>query len=339
MNSLEAARVLAVLDEARDGLRLLSAVGNEVLQSAEQIKDLVDEALGDAILAHRDAVADRKGKSLQEGGGTTMQLWRLLKQNPEVEAKLRGLQARQSPATTQLISTFEKLRAAIQKQLTTTVEEDTSNQEHFHLVKEREERAFSEKTQLEQKIKLQRIERQKQLSTITGTEEKATRELEMNQGEAEAANNSLKAAAAATREADNAEYKSVKEQLLAQLTAARGELAAIHEDNKELESQLRKAKKRAEQDVESVIHSFDKDMMEREKEYQENLAVYNELQKQITEYSDNIQQLKKQREDHEAEQQRIRDEQRKAQQRQRLINTAATMIQKAWKLYKVINRQ
>lgn len=37
--------------------------------------------------------------------------------------------------------------------------------------------AFSEKNQLEQKLKLQRIERQKQLSTIIAAEEKAQSEL------------------------------------------------------------------------------------------------------------------------------------------------------------------
>lgn len=67
-----------------------------------------------------------------------------------------------------------------------------------------------------------------------------------------------------------------------QLAAARAELATLQEEHKEQEAQLRKVKKRAEQDVESVIHTFDQEMMEREREYQDAMAVYTELHGQIT---------------------------------------------------------
>jgi multidrug efflux pump subunit AcrA (membrane-fusion protein) len=57
------------------------------------------------------------------------------------------------------------------------VEEDSSNLEYYGEVKEREEKALAERTQLEQKLKLQRVERQKALSTAQAAEDQARSEL------------------------------------------------------------------------------------------------------------------------------------------------------------------
>jgi len=56
----------------------------------------------------------------------------------------------------------------VHKRLHTTVEEDTSNREHYQEVREREERAAAEREQLEHKLKLQRVERQKQVGGVDG---------------------------------------------------------------------------------------------------------------------------------------------------------------------------
>ena len=111
-----------------------------------------------------------------------------------------------------------QLRHFAQKRLTTTVEEDSSNREYFDEVKvrrvctnectmlsigrtfwcvltcdhdvtpqEREERAVSEKIQLEQKLKLQRVELQKQANQIQTSEDKTRAELhELQVGDSEA---------------------------------------------------------------------------------------------------------------------------------------------------------
>ncbi|GMH34105.1 hypothetical protein BSKO_01939 [Bryopsis sp. KO-2023] len=269
MNSVEAVRVLAVLDEALDGLRLLSSVTPEVLESAAQVKDVLDQ-----------------------------------------------------------------LRACTHKQLTTSVEEDKSNQEHFQEVKEREERAFSEKTQLEQKLKLQRIERQKQLFTITSAEEKAKNELAAIQTETEDTNRALEEDARRTRQSDNESYNSRRDELTKELQAASSELAKLYEDHKDMELQARKAKTRAEHDVEGVLHGFDEEMASREEEYQEALGVYNELQRQIEEYREGLEQLTKERLDYEAEKKRAAEEKRKLEQHNFRVNRAAKTIQKSWKGFK-----
>lgn len=46
-------------------------------------------------------------------------------------------------------------------------------------------------------------------------------------------------------------------------------MVKLREDNKVAEANLRKAKKRAQQDVESVIAEYDQDLGSKEDEYQE----------------------------------------------------------------------
>ena len=54
-----------------------------------------------------------------------------------------------------------------------------------------------------------------------------------------------------------------------QLKLEKARLVKLREDNKVAEANLRKAKKRAQQDVESVIAEYDQDLGSKEDEYQE----------------------------------------------------------------------
>ena len=54
-----------------------------------------------------------------------------------------------------------------------------------------------------------------------------------------------------------------------QLRNEQARLLALREDNKGAEAALRKAKKRAQQDVEAVIGEYDQDLGSKEEEYQE----------------------------------------------------------------------
>lgn len=66
-----------------------------------------------------------------------------------------------------------------------------------------------------------------------------------------------------------------------QMADAEQEQQKLIEENREMEIHARKAKSRAENDLESAINSFDVEMEGHEKEYQEALGVYEELQRQI----------------------------------------------------------
>lgn len=81
---------------------------------------------------------------------------------PAAEAKLVALGGERSDAMLHIVKLFQDVRDFGHKRLTTTVEEDKSVQEHFEDVKIREEKALSEKAQLQSKLKLDRLQRQRQ---------------------------------------------------------------------------------------------------------------------------------------------------------------------------------
>ena len=82
---------------------------------------------------------------------------------PSPDTKLGALNSDRSDAMLRIVRFFQDMRDFAHKRLTTTVEEDKSVQEHFEDVKIREEKALSEKSQLQQKLKLDRLQRQRQV--------------------------------------------------------------------------------------------------------------------------------------------------------------------------------
>lgn len=81
---------------------------------------------------------------------------------PECEGKLAALQGERSHGVQHALRLLAHIRDFAHKRLTTTVEEDRSVREHFEDVRLREEKAVSEKQQLQQRLKLERMQRQRQ---------------------------------------------------------------------------------------------------------------------------------------------------------------------------------
>ena len=88
-----------------------------------------------------------------------------------------ALHVERTDAALQVVEIFKQLRDFTHSKLTATVEEDNSQREHFEEIKIREEKAMSEKQQLQQKLKLERIERQKQANLILAEEASANAQL------------------------------------------------------------------------------------------------------------------------------------------------------------------
>ncbi len=63
--------------------------------------------------------------------------------------------------------------------------------------------------------------------------------------------------------------------MLVQLAAAQARLASLRAENRAAEAALRKHKKRAAQDVESVISEYDTDLLAKEADYQVRERVMN----------------------------------------------------------------
>jgi IQ domain-containing protein D len=85
---------------------------------------------------------------------------------PDAEAKLMTLQGERSDGMLHAIRLLKDMKEFALKRLTTTVEEDKSVHDHFEDVKMREEKAVSEKQQLQQRLKLERLQCQKQLGLM-----------------------------------------------------------------------------------------------------------------------------------------------------------------------------
>lgn len=107
----------------------------------------------------------------------TSEAGQCLQKTPGAEAKLASLATERTDSMLQVMELLSQLQGFVKKRMTTTVEEDNSQREHFEEVKIREEKAMSEKQQLQQKLKLERIERQKQINLITEEEECANSQL------------------------------------------------------------------------------------------------------------------------------------------------------------------
>ena len=263
---------------------------------------------------------------------STWELVRLLKKSPST-AKLQRLSER-SPAMLQVISYMTKLRHFAQKKLHTTVEEDNSNREYFQEVKEREERAVSEKVQLEQKLKLQRVELAKQASVIQSTEDKARAELHELLSETDAHRTAIDKSASTVRAEDFKTFDSEFKSLMAELEARKSMLVKMRDDHKAAELALRKAKKRAQQDVESVIGEYDNVLGSKEEEYQEVHTEHLEVLKKLETLTTSCNEMYRERIEHEQREERETNERIDAGLKKARQTRAAKVIQAAWRAWK-----
>eukprot|EP00878_Enallax_costatus_P045597 GHUV01055017.1.p1 GENE.GHUV01055017.1~~GHUV01055017.1.p1 ORF type:complete len:177 (+),score=45.23 GHUV01055017.1:166-696(+) len=167
MNILESHRVLSVLDDTVDGLRLVSYITPEVVAAADQLGGVLGQDVRDALLQHAAALSelpeDFKPCELLRSSSA---LLRVLKKSPGIEEALQSLEVDRSPAIMQLISYFDRHRADLHKQLITTVEEDATNRDHYAALADRREKAAASKLQLEHKLKTQRMEQAKQIGVL-----------------------------------------------------------------------------------------------------------------------------------------------------------------------------
>lgn len=334
MNSLEAYRVMQVLDEAMDGLRLLSHVDSEVLEAADTLGDVVGEDISKSLLTHKIAAAGCRGQvSHDTFNASSMELWRILKKSPTAESKLSAMQKERSPAMMSYLQTFEKLRQTAYKKLTTTVEEDNSNREHFMEVCMREKKALEQRNTLEQQLALQRRERQKEMEQITNAEDRAASELEDIQEEAKMRQGSLDETSRRAKESDLEKFNSENGKLGKEREKLMGELAELRARNKEMETQARKKKSKGEQEVEAWLNDYDRDMGSKESAYRDELAVYERVVAQLEEYQEKTTQLKAEREEYERQERLRMIAELTERNREKIRNKAALTIQTAWKAY------
>ncbi|KAG2483037.1 hypothetical protein HYH03_018066 [Edaphochlamys debaryana] len=334
MNSVEAGRVLSVLDDTLEGLRLISYVTQDVLDTAEQLRDILGEDLANTLIKHRQLLQSSKSSLNNEQlMASTLELVRLLKKSPSAQ-RLQVLPYDRTYGVLQALQYFEQLRQFAQKRLTTTVEEDSSNREYFEEVRDREERAVAERLQLEQKLRLQRVELQKAAGTIQVAEDRARGEVAEVQTSTSQARSGIEGGAKSQQEADKAAFKSDLDQVSRELASARSELARLRGEHKDNEALLRKARKRAEQDVEVQIGEYDADVGAKEEELGKARAEYEEVITKLQDYTRGWNEMLQERLEYEERERRLAHERLQANLHNVRINRAARVIQQAWRAYK-----
>lgn len=332
MNSLEAYRVMQVLDEAQEGLRLLSYIDSDILDAADTLGDVIGEDISKSLITHKIAASGARGQVYNEIlHASSLELWRILKKSPQAEAKLSAMQKDRSPAMVDVLKTIEKLRSTFYKKLTTTVEEDNSNAEYFEEVCQREEKAKKEQLTLEQRLRLESRERHKAVQLITTAEERAMNELKDIQEEAVQKQQQLETTSKEIKDADQEEFDASHQELTTEVEKLRKELASLKTSNKELEQTARKRKGKGEQDVEAWLTEFDKEMGAKDKAFKDELAVYEDVVARLRDCTAKTEELKKEREAYErSERERKIRELTELNQKKRLDKAAAN-IQAAWK--------
>lgn len=331
---MEASRVLAVLDEGLEGLRLLSFVTPDILEQAEQRKDMLGEDVVKAIVKYRGVYHQNKGAMFSEPVMASIQeLWRIIRKSPSTPRMQQYLSTDRSTAMLQVLSYFERLRQYARKRLTTTVEEDNSNKEYYEEVKERESKAVDEKKKLEQTLKLQRVELTKEMTLMQTTEDKAKSELHEVQTSYAQVLASVQNDSNQARASDLDVFQQEHADLSKELTGAKASLQKMRDEHKEAEGHLRKNKKRVQQDVEAVIGEYDADVGSKESEYQKALADYNAVVTQLEEYTTQYHQMKQEREEYDEKQRQVAELTLQENLKKVRMNRAARVIQGRWRAY------
>eukprot|EP00879_Flechtneria_rotunda_P011950 GHRR01012481.1.p1 GENE.GHRR01012481.1~~GHRR01012481.1.p1 ORF type:complete len:359 (+),score=170.19 GHRR01012481.1:214-1290(+) len=335
MNSLEAQRVLTVLDDAVEGLRLLSYITPEVLAAADQLGGVLGQDVFECLQQHAAALMDLpEDFQPHQLIPTSSALLRALKKRAGVGDALSSLQSSRSPAVIQMVSCLERHREQVHKRLTTTVEEDATNRDHHALLAERREKAAAERLQLEHMLKLQRIEMAKQIGALQAAYDAAAAELAELRGSAAAETAATESEALASTKANTGAFAAEHAILAEQLESAHSELMALRSDNRAAAAAARKARKRAEQDCEAAIAEYDAELTARQKEYDQALAAYTELQDQLKKNLSEVEALKAERLAHEEAVRAAAASKKREEIRSIRIAAAAYAIQNAYKVWK-----
>eukprot|EP00238_Polyblepharides_amylifera_P010836 CAMPEP_0196587282 /NCGR_PEP_ID=MMETSP1081-20130531/57000_1 /TAXON_ID=36882 /ORGANISM="Pyramimonas amylifera, Strain CCMP720" /LENGTH=362 /DNA_ID=CAMNT_0041909425 /DNA_START=137 /DNA_END=1225 /DNA_ORIENTATION=- len=332
MNNVEASRVMAVLGELLADLRRISLVTAGSLESAEELEEVMGPELSQILMEHRGSAAKVQTDGHDCLAPTTLSICRKLRKNPQLENQLGHLfQEERSAGMIELIAILEKVKARTYKCLTTTMEEENSEKDHFEEVCRREEKAGKERQTLEQQLRVERRERSKQVNYMMGMESRATSELEQLRSTSVKMITSLQTDAKSTLESDLQAYQERDVFLKAEVDKLRAELAMVEAENRDEEMHLRKKKTKSEQDVDGCLALYDSEMSQKEKAFQEELAVYEEVKSTLSEDEAAWRELRAEADAAEEKAKKKADERARRDEKEKRVNKAASVIQKAWR--------
>lgn len=307
-----------------------------MLYTAHELTDVVGPGLTRALEDMRDAAIAAEDNTEDRGlWNSTIALCRELESDPQAGARLRGLHVKRNEPIVALLETLEQFLASLQKQLSTTVEDEMSYDRYYREVCNREEKANTERSSLEQQLKLERRERVKQLSGLQEMVTRSRADYTRIKMETKSNDHRLKSEADKVRAEDAEAFAAKHEQLGADLDSLRKQLVEVQAENREEELLLRKKTMKAEGEVRNWLAEYDKDMSFKQKTLKEEELQYNEVRKQLEQYERHYMALRAEAEAAAAAELERRKARAAEERRLRRIEKCARTIQATWRSYRL----
>jgi len=248
--------------------------------------------------------------------------------------RLQDISGEATPITDvmrKFLGTFIELKTQTLQKLSTSVEEEKSKEDWFLEISAREEKASQTLRQLQNEIKAEKAERERQVSARNETIQKLREELEEIKTGTVNEIKALEADTKAQEEADKTGFQSKEAALKEELAKLSAELAKRKDEDRESEEILRKRKVKYELEVENWISRYDQEVDEKEKEIAALRAIYDEEKKELTRLEDYFNQLMIEREAQLAIERKKAEEHARVHAQQATLHKAATMLQKMWR--------
>lgn len=302
----------------------------EVLDAADRLAPVLGPELTACLLQQRQAVDAAMGDVSSPAVATaSVAVVRCLRRAPALADKLVELYPERSQFVDTFAETLAQVRSVMHKRLATTVEEENSTRAHYEDVCARQEKAAKDRTSLEQQLKMERKEREKQLRQMLEAETLSLEDLELIKAQSVATAKSLETQAKEEADRIATAFAERFAFLQAEVAKLQQELASIQKEHREEEAALRKRKMQLETKVAGWLAEYDKDMEVKEAELQKEQAAHAEVSKEVKQFEEQYKALRDEA-DAAAEEKRKRDEIQKAKQAEKHQDEAAAFIQKMW---------
>ena len=194
---------------------------------------------------------------------STRVVCRMVREAPVIVERLQDIGGESTLVTDvmrKFLGTFIELKAQTLQKLSTSVEEEKSKEDWFLEISAREEKAAQQQRQLQKEIKVEKQERERQVSAREETIRKLREELDAIQTGTRDEIKALEDETKKTEGDDKARFTTQEDALQEELAKLRTELAEKRQSHKESEEGLRRKKMKNEAEVQNWIAMYDRDM-------------------------------------------------------------------------------
>lgn len=352
--NIDAARILAIMDELKEKLTYLSVLTPQVLEGlqseegaattellgpelmkkfAEQIRLEEVYVVANTTADGTFSVSDNEDvrETVEKLQKNTLEVCRRMRAVQNVVPELRNFQENRPQNVLQLLRTLADMQDLTLKRLTTTVEEERSRQELLEHYISREEAASKRRAQLEKDLAHIRREREKAQSSRTEVLTKLKADLLDVKDSTELRMRQLREKYEGRIMEHFERFGQQEAQYLKKIEELRTQNKTMRAASQEDEIGLRRQKVRRETDVENVIKSYDSAIVEMVADYNSHVVEYKKEQKNLMELKEHFAKV-------DTEKERIRSENLISQTRQRKItqeqtrrNNQASLLQAYWR--------